>query len=134
MPRRSRSAIMFAAGVSVVAASMPARGQTGFLPGDLTTGLARPNAIAPPPGFLEPGRDLSPPPFSWSAVPAPGTRGSPGIITQRQAMGILDAAGFTYINPPEPALEGSWTTYARTRVGTLVRATVDSRGNISTSR
>ncbi len=132
MPHRNRAAIMVAAGLSVVAAPIPALGQ---ITGDPTSRLGRPPP--PLPRFEEPRRDFSPPPSPWSSPSpwsgAPTSRPGPwssGGITQRQAMDILDAAGFTRIDPPVPNSDGSWTASAISR-GERVRATVDLQGNIS---
>lgn len=139
MPHGSRAAVIIvAAGVSAATASIPARGQFDRFTG----GIARPDRT-PPPRFPEPRRDLgpSPSPWSaspwsspspWSATPAPRAGSSPGVVTQRQAMDLLDAAGFTNVTPPEPNIvDGSWTAYARWR-GRAVRATVGPQGDIST--
>jgi hypothetical protein len=134
MPHGSRAAFMFAVGVSAMTAAMPALGQTSDrsrsqLPSDATSGLARPDRI-PPPHFPEPRRDLLPSPSPWSAVPAPGAGSSPGVITERQAMNLLAASGFTGVHLLEPGIDGSWTGYA-SKQGRTVRATVDPQGNIS---
>ena len=144
MPHGKRAAIMLVVGASAVAASIPAPGQTrdrfgSPLPGDNpwspSGGLGRPSP--PLPRFEEPRRDLPPSaspwssPSPWSVAPTPGTGAWTGAITQRQAMELLAAAGFTDVHPPEPNLDGSWTGLA-SRQGRTVRATVDPQGNIST--
>jgi hypothetical protein len=129
MPHRSRAAIMFAAGVCAVTVSIPAQGQ---MTGGEIRGTGGFTNISPrPPPFPEHRRREPPPspPSPRSAAPAPGAGLSSGVITQRQAMDLLAAAGFTNIAPPDPRVDGSWTAYASNR-GQRVRATVDPRGNI----
>ena len=127
MPHGSRAVIMFAVGMSAVTASLPALGQTG----DTTSGLARPDRI-PPPRFPEPRRDPPASPSPWSAAPAFGAGSSPGGITQKQAMDILAATGFTSIDVPRPNADGSWTSFVYSnREGRRIRATVDLRGNVT---
>jgi hypothetical protein len=127
MPHWSRvTAVMFAVAVSAATASMPAQGQTDPLTGN----LARPDR-APPPRFQEPRRDFFPSPSPWSAVPGRAAAGpSSGVITQRQAMDRLAAAGFTDVLPPIPNRDGSWTGSAYMR-GERVQATIDLQGNIT---
>ena len=129
MPHGSRAAIMFAAGVSALTASIPARGQTGDIVGR-PGGLARPDR-APRPYFPEPRRDLLPSPSPWSAVPAPKTGSSPGVITEQQAMSLFAAAGFTNVHFLRPNIDGSWTCYA-SKQGRRVQATINQQGNILT--
>jgi hypothetical protein len=109
-----------------------AAGQSGFtsqFPGDLTTGLARPN-VRPPP--MPQTYRSSPPPGPWGTQPAPGGRQLPnGLMTEQQARDRIAAAGFTDVRPLRPTYMGSWTGYAAFR-GSSVRATIDSQGNIST--
>ena len=120
----NRAAIMVAVGLSAAVAPIPALGQTPS-PGDPTTRLGRPSA--PPPRFEEPRRYYSPSPSPW---PSPGGI-TPGGITQRQAMDILAASGFTGIHPPVRRSDGSWTASVINRGGGRVRASVDVYGNVS---
>jgi hypothetical protein len=133
MPHGSRAAILFvAAGLSAVAASIPAQGQTGDVVGR-PGGIARPD-IALRPRFPDSRRDLPPSPSPWSKAPAPGAGSSPGVVTQKRAMDLLAAAGFTRINVPEPSSDGSWTAYATDKQGVRVRATVRPQGDISSRK
>src|SRR4051812_48130861 len=106
MPHGSRAAIMFAVGVSAMAASIPAQGQM------LLTNPANDLGRL---GWTTPRSLERRPAAPWSAVPAPGAGLLPGGITQLQAMNLLDAAGFANVAPPVPKSNGSWIGYASRR-------------------